>query len=405
MFPVVFTIPFLGIDVPGYGLMLMLGFFGAIFWATHRARRSGADPETIVNCGFIALIAGVVGCRIMYVIHYWDQFRYRGSLLDILIAIIDVRKGGMEFYGGFILATLLVPVWLRFVEKVSFRWYMDIIAPSAALGLAIGRIGCYLNGCCHGAICEAPWAVQFPFGSPAMVEHWQAKAPGAGVRQELLMMMPNGIGAPLPREILRLSGVELDAAATRLAENERTLRELLGKVAAASDANAKRLGERELNRVRAKLNLDQARYGQSVENMKTYGLSGEQLLALARQSHSRPVHPAQWYSTITAGLVALFLNALYYRRSRDGQVILTLLLIEPPTRFVLEFIRTDNPPDQILGMTVSQVLALSMSLLALLALFGLRWMPVRSPRAKLFVPPPAVKSAAAQPSQAKAARN
>lgn len=388
MMPVVFTIPGLGIDVPGYGLMLMLGFFAAIFWATHRAKKSGADPETIVNCGFVSLIAGVVGCRVMYVIHYWDQFRYRGNLLDIIMGIIDVRKGGMEFYGGFILATITVPLWLRVIEKVSFRWYMDIIAPSAALGLAIGRIGCFLNGCCHGAVCDAPWALRFPYGSPAMVEQWQDKTPGAGIRKELISMISGGVGVPLPREVLRFSGADLDAAAERIARGMKEIHELENKAAAATDAAAKKAAERDAGRMRNQLMSDQRNFSQAVENMQKYGLTGEQLLAMARERQSLPVHPAQFYSTITAGLVALFLNALYYRRTRDGQIILTLLLIEPPTRFVLEIIRTDNPPDQIFGMTISQMLALSMSLLAMIGLIALRFMPARSPRARIWTPPP-----------------
>ena len=57
MMPTLFTIPFINRDVPSFGLMMMMGFLGAIWWAVRRAQKSGADPDVILNCGFIALIA------------------------------------------------------------------------------------------------------------------------------------------------------------------------------------------------------------------------------------------------------------------------------------------------------------------------------------------------------------
>ena len=150
MRPIIITIPGINWDVPGYGLMLMIGLFVAIWWAARRALKSQGSPDVILNCGFIAILAGVIGARIMYVIHYWDGFKAHGGPIEVFLAVIDVRKGGLEFYGGFILTTICSLAWLRYWEKVSLRWYLDILAPSAALGLAIGRIGCLLNGCCYG---------------------------------------------------------------------------------------------------------------------------------------------------------------------------------------------------------------------------------------------------------------
>ena len=79
------------------------------------------------------------------------------------------------------------------------------------------------------------------------------------------------------------------------------------------------------------------------------------------------------------------LSALYWRRTRDGQVILTLLLIEPPTRWAIELMRADQPLDTA-GLTISQFLAICISLFALLGLIGLRYLPPRSPRAVLWEP-------------------
>jgi len=108
MMPVIWKVPGVGIEIPGYGLMLMMGFMLSIMWAARRAERSGANPDVVLNCGFLALLGGVVGSRAMYVAHYWDQFGYRGSLGQVIFAILDVRKGGLEVYGGFIAVVLLV---------------------------------------------------------------------------------------------------------------------------------------------------------------------------------------------------------------------------------------------------------------------------------------------------------
>ena len=56
-------------------------------------------------------------------------------------------------------------------NSIPIRRGMDIIAPCLLIGLGIGRVGCFLNGCCWGATCDAPWAVTFPYDSPAYVDH------------------------------------------------------------------------------------------------------------------------------------------------------------------------------------------------------------------------------------------
>jgi phosphatidylglycerol:prolipoprotein diacylglycerol transferase len=384
MRPVIFTIPGIGWEVPGYGLMLMLGLFVSIWWAARRALKSGGSPDVILNCGFIAIVAGVVGARAMYVIHYWDQFRAHGNALQVALAVIDVRKGGLEFYGGFILTTVCSLAWLRFWEKVSLRWYLDIIAPSAALGLAIGRIGCLLNGCCFGSTTNLPWAIRFPFGSSVCVHQWQDELPGAGLRKELLYVdKDTSVTMPLTREFLYVSDARLDATA-KIHREWTTCQAQLG----ASDDPIER------DRLRARITAlerdggsDLRRFGPVCSNMEAYGLDGAQMHAVAASYHTLPVHPTQPYSTITALLIAFLLNALYWRRTRDGQVICTLLLIEPVSRWLLEVIRADNPIDTIGMFTISQFLALCMTVAGLIGLLILRRLPPRSPRARIWEPP------------------
>lgn len=385
MMPVVFRIPLLNKDVPGYGLMLTLAFLVSIWWAARRAQRSGANPDVILNCGFVALVAGVVGCRAMYVIHYWDQFRTAGSPLQIALAIINITRGGLEFYGGLILSLFAVPAWLVLYEKVSLRWYLDIIAPSAMLGLAIGRIGCLLNGCCYGGTCDLPWAVRFPFGSPASVEQWQRKEPGAGLPAELLFTYPLGVTMPLSRESIAAADDEL----TRETAAQAALRAELAAIdetLASADAGRQPALQAERRRLEARLAETAVPHIDIRANMERYGLTAAQIRELARRHPSLPVHPTQIYSTITAGLLALLLSAIYWRRTRDGQVVCLMLLIEPLTRVLLELIRADNPVDQFGHLTISQTLAIPMVVAGAVGLLVLRKLPARSPRAVRWVP-------------------
>lgn len=385
MRPVLFTLPVLNRDVPGYGVMLMIGFLVATWWAARRAARSGANPDVILNCGLIALVAGVVGCRIMYVAHYWEHFR-SDSLLDTLGSILNVTRGGLEFYGGFLLTAVAVLAWLRWREKVSLRWYLDIIAPSAALGLAIGRIGCFLNGCCFGTTSELPWALRFPYGSNPALHQWTAKLPGAGLPEELLFASPSGVIEPLPRDFLYASDKRLAAAVSRAAEIKKSVDDCRRRLVATDDPDRRRQLTARLRKLERK-SLRDEHLLRAAANMQKYGLKPGELRALAARHRSLPIHPTQLYSSVTALLVALFLDALYWRRRRDGQVVCTLFLIEPASRYILEVIRGDNPVDTLGVFTISQFLAVAMTLAGLIGLLVLRRLPPRSPRARLWEPP------------------
>ena len=318
----------------------------------------------------------------MYVIHYWDQFRIYGNPLDIFIAIISINKGGLEFYGGFILTTITVLIWLRYVEKVSLRWYLDIIAPSAALGLAIGRVGCLLNGCCFGATCELPWAVEFPYGSSAMLQQWQAHTPGGGLPAELLYTdETTGIVMPLTREIFFASDEKLD----HMVEAHRALESIEDRLTQTQDPAEQRSLRTRATAIRDEIEDDlETYYPARGEHGEVQTDGGRALREISHQHSSLPVHPTQFYSTVTALLIAFLLSAVYWRRTRDGQVICTLLMIEPASRWMLEVIRADNPVDTVGVFTISQFLAVVMTLLGLAGLLALRRLPPRSPRARRF---------------------
>jgi phosphatidylglycerol:prolipoprotein diacylglycerol transferase len=172
MQPTLFNIPWFNIPIRSYGLMLMIGFLGGTWWMARRAMRVKADPDTLINLAFVSLLSSVVGARIFYVVHYWDEhFAGRG-----LWAVINITSGGLEFYGGFLAALLASSLYLYF-KRVSWRLYMDLAAPSVMFGMAMTRIGCFLNGCCWGGVCppEIPWGVHFPYASAAYMREWEER--------------------------------------------------------------------------------------------------------------------------------------------------------------------------------------------------------------------------------------
>ena len=129
MRPELFELPFIHLTVKSYGMMMVIGFLAAVFLMRKMSVRVGEDPCNITNIALYALITGVLGARLFYVIHNFDRFR--GNLLNIF----SVWRGGLEFIGGVILAIVFLLVFL-FVKKFSIRRYLDILVVGLMLGLA-----------------------------------------------------------------------------------------------------------------------------------------------------------------------------------------------------------------------------------------------------------------------------
>jgi len=160
MHPELFRIPFTQLTVKSYGLMMVIGFLAAVHIIRRLSRNITPDPQMITNASLYSLVAGVVGARLFYVIHYFDSFK------DDLIRVFAIWEGGLELLGGVLAAIAVIVLYLRY-HKLPARQYLDILAIGLMLALAFGRIGCFLNGCCFGKPAELPWAVRFPYRSYA----------------------------------------------------------------------------------------------------------------------------------------------------------------------------------------------------------------------------------------------
>lgn len=160
---ILFTIPALGFPIHGFSLMLLLACFGGFGLTAWRARREGLDPESVFGLATWLIGGGFLGARAMYLAQHPETVQHPWDVLK-------VWQGGIVFYGciaGGLTGSIVY--WAR--HPFPFRAMADAVAPALALGIALGRLGCFLNGCCFGAVSHLPLTVEFPAGSPAWLRH------------------------------------------------------------------------------------------------------------------------------------------------------------------------------------------------------------------------------------------
>lgn len=148
MFPTLFSAN--GIELHTWGLMVVTAFLAASLVASVRAPRVGIEPDKLVPMYLLVTFAGLVGARLLHFAMADDP--PRGGLLA---AFFDMGQGGYAFYGGAIGGILSGALYAA-ARGIPVLKLADVTAPTILLGQAIGRLGCFLAGCCHGAACPLP---------------------------------------------------------------------------------------------------------------------------------------------------------------------------------------------------------------------------------------------------------
>jgi len=313
MHPELFEIPFIHLTVKSYGLMMVIAFLAAVFVIRRLSRNITPNPQFITNAALYALIAGVVGSRLLFVVLNFDRFQGK------LLSVFAIWQGGLVFYGGVIFAIAVIDIYLWY-HKLPIRRYNDILAIGLVLALAVGRIGCFLNGCCFGKPTNLSWAVRFPYGSDAYYSQ----------------IYPN-LKRNRPQPQLKLP------------------EEFFGYY-----------------------NQDgKTFYGLKPDEDLT--TQQKEMLKANDQLRSLPVHPTQLYSSVNGAVLCLILY-LFWRRaqktgnrllSKPGQIFSLMFILYGITRFFIEFLRDDNPFEYAWwavykGGTVSQNLGIYMAIFGLL---------------------------------------
>lgn len=438
MWRILFKIPIGdGIPIYAYGVMAITGFIVATTLTARLARKNNIDPNHVFDLAFVALISGVVGARILFVIQPTDMvqvpFRFNffnvfdgrlnvfgalvGLALGVLLAywvmrkykdqyylqklwkrpagkyafigvtavvvgllaaralylylhpedifkgsaprgtvpedMIDLRifrvwEGGLVWYGGLIFAFVCSFIFVL-MRRLPILTMMDIGAPHIALGLAFGRIGCFLNGCCWGKPSYSAWHAwcTFPKNSPAWTQHTNALPFPRGVfTAEQFPNVPqdfiNHLVSTYPN---RYAGLPVE-------------------------------------KVKELLFLDSRIFPEG---------SMQLIKESAERSHA--VIPTQLISILFALGIFGLLMIVYRNRKRGGQVMLGLGFLYPLLRLTVEYMRADN--NAVLGdFTISQSISIGVMVVSFI---GFLWMtfgshpPGALEGAKTPEPPPRKK--------------
>ncbi len=348
-----------GLAVRGYGVMMLAGIVAGVGLSIFRGRQQGLESENMLTLAFWMCLCGVVGARLFYVIQKRDQFR--GSLTEMLAEMVNMTQGGLVVYGALIGASVGAAVYMA-IARIPMLRMADIAIPGMLTGLALGRIGCLLNGCCFGGVCDIPQIAQhFPAGSPPYLRQIETG--------ELLGIHP---------------ATQWDA--DPLPERSQPDAELYAK-SIESGSLAARAGLQPNHWYRVRFQSSKPP-DKELRAVKQKGLEIDSQVAVEQDTgwvafdltelpdRSLGVYPTQILAALNAGLLAVLLWFAFPFRRRDGQIFALGIILYSITRFLLELIRRDEFGQFGTDLTISQWVSIFV-VLAGLAL--IRWAPRRQP--------------------------
>ncbi len=346
-----------GMAIRGYGVFLAVAVASAVALAGHRAATSGLTTAPIMRIAPYAVVGGLVGARLFFVLQYRETF-IRETWWETIKAAAAITEGGLVVYGGFIggfLAALFaarrmsLPVW-----KLG-----DVIVPSLFIGLMFGRLGCLMNGCCYGGPCEpGPLAIRFPPGSPVYYD-------------QMLSGRLIGVDAPVT-----------DGKSGELGRNELTA------TAVRPDSIAKRRGVEAGDRLVVAIDRSTATTPppgrpaeESVPGLVLLGNDQGKIIRLPPAelpAAAMPVVATQIISSVLAAIAVaglLLLDRWRHRPraadrfvARDGVLMLIGFTAYALIRIVLEWVRVDESGQFGTSLSISQWVSIAVILLSAAAL-------------------------------------
>lgn len=334
-------VPPFGLPIRGYGMMLLLAVLSGIALAVYRAEQMQIEPDQIYSLAFWLFVAGIAGARLFYVIQYWPRIQ-EATFWGTLRAMIDFANGGLVVYGSLIGAAVAFILFVK-LRRIPPLRLADAIAPSLLIGLALGRVGCLLNGCCYGGICEeGHFAITFPqYSAP------ETRTLSPPYHDQLVDRLQNGF----------LHGIRLQSSG-----GSWTISEVLPDSAAAM---AGVTGGQRVVRIQNEplISYGQAAYllGTATRQISITTAARRQLAWAADElpARSRPVHPTQIYSTLNALLIFAMAWTYFPLRRRAGEICGLVLTTYPVTRFLMEWVRVDESGTLGTTFTISQWISLA----------------------------------------------
>ena len=338
-----------GLPIRGYGVMNLVAIVAGTGLAVWRGKKRGLVPDTIFSLALWMFLPGIIGGRLFYVTQYWENYQ-QATFAKTLLASVNIADGGLVVYGALIGGMLGLLLFVR-KNRLPLLAVCDLVAPSIVLGMAMGRLGCFLSGCCYGGVCDLPWAVTFPVNSFAY-ETQMARGQMYGLTLSGQIEAPPVVLAVKP---------DSPAAVAGLKQGDRVVQ--VNRVAIDSNGMLQRAFA-DSQAAEFPIILDMA------------GGREVRLPPISLPPRSLPVQPTQLYSSINAFLLCFFLLAFEPFSRHDGMLFALMLTIYPVARFLLEIIRTDESAVFGTGLSISQ----NISLLLLAAIAVLWYFVLKQPR-------------------------
>ena len=344
-----------GVPIRGYGSGLLVAILAAFLLLLRLAKRQGIAPETVYSLALWSVVTGIIGARLFYVTEYWREtfLDHSGHILplgDLLFRLLNVAGGGLVVLGSILGGTLGAFIFMHRNKMPVLRTF-DVMAPALMLGIAIGRIGCLLNGCCFGGVTDVSWGIVFPAGSPA---HARQVAHG----DVFLYGMKFDEVSVAGRTLLAVAEVQPGSEAETCGLKPNMV---LWSIAGQLDGEP--IAGQPQHRWQAmELLLDFRRT--TPESKLQFDFlpappERELVTHSLAPSHSEvlPVHPTQIYSSGLALLLCgtlLVLGRLRFYQQRAGLVFASFMVLYSVGRFCMEMVRADEDSFFGTGLTVSQ---------------------------------------------------
>jgi len=384
-----------GIPIYGFGMMLFLCVVVCVRFAQRKVAPMGLNADRMYDLAIVLFVTGLIGARLTFMIQY-DR-----SLLDFF----RIWEGGIVFYGSLIGGFFgFWAFWYIVIRKLGISPFRigDVLAPALCIGLVLGRVGCFLNGCCYGHVAEgATFQSHFPM----------LTAPSRDTMIKNGWLTPSGFTATQaanedPRTVV--DGVEPDSAAERagLLPGDKLIR-INGRpnigllfassspdkiddisarlrranlsvksIAGAPGDSAIEIGVESIDRwIEAREMLRQAGIGARGVDLFAEMLpdwpKGSQSMQLAVERKGEVVelpsftprtlglHPTQIYEAISAALLVFLLLSFTPYRRHDGQVFVLMLIGYAVHRIINEMLR-DDTENVAFGMTLSMNIGILM---------------------------------------------
>ncbi len=153
MYPVLFQLDHF--ELRSYGVLVALSFLTGLWLSSKEAERKGLDPKLIQEFALYALLGGIIGARVYFVL-FSDPVFYLKNPWEIFA----VWRGGIGVIGA-LFGGSLVAVWYCWKKGISFWKFADILVPGIALGQTVGQFACLFNGDSYGKPTDLPWAITY----------------------------------------------------------------------------------------------------------------------------------------------------------------------------------------------------------------------------------------------------